>query len=376
MKSRKFSIPNSLLPPGFKDDVSDQAAIEHKYKNLIINLFQTNGYKLVKTPLIEYVHERNSNNLKIKTKNKEKELMIRDDITMQVSRLSGNRLSQITRPLKLCYYGEVVRKRGTMLRPERQFLQVGAECIGENSYLADIEMIDLAYRAINKVGIKNVSIELSSRIFIDKIYTNINSKSKLNEIKSLVRKKDLSNVLKIIPNKYHKYLRDIFACTGNFIGKKKFLKKLIIDNSSKIEVNNLINIIDLFLKKYPTTKFILDLTEVEDKNYHNGIRFTIFAENVRGEIARGGRYNSVNKNLKENATGFTCYMDTILRASSTIEKTNKIMIPFNTSENKKNHLIKKNYIIETFFGKKSIIKEKAIEKKCNYYLKDNKIYIL
>ena len=50
------------------------------------------------------------------------------------------------RPIKLCYYGEVVRDKGSMLRPERQFLQVGAECIGENSYFADMnsdEVIDV-----------------------------------------------------------------------------------------------------------------------------------------------------------------------------------------------------------------------------------------
>ena len=373
MKSNKLSIPNSLLPPGFRDDVSDQAAIEHKYKNLIINLFQTNGYKLVKTPLIEYAKDKSFNNLKIKTKNNENELIIRDDITLQISRLSSNRLSEITRPLKLCYYGEVIRNKGTMLRPERQFLQVGAECIGEKSYLADVEIIDLAYSAINKVGIKNVAIELSSRIFIDKIYKNIKSKNKLNKIKSLVRKKDLENVVRTVPRQYHKYLNNIFACTGNFIGKTKILNKLKIDKSSTNEVNNLIKIMDLLTKKYPKAKFILDLTEVEEKNYHNGIRFTMFAENVRGEIARGGRYNLINKNIEENATGFTCFMDTILRASSIVEKNNKILIPFDTSENKKNYLINKNYIIEIFFGNKRNIKEKAIEKKINYYLENNKI---
>ena len=54
-----------------------------------------------------------------------------------------------------------------MLRPERQFLQVGAECIGESSCLADVEMLDLAYQALKTVGIKNISIDLSSSDFIN-----------------------------------------------------------------------------------------------------------------------------------------------------------------------------------------------------------------
>ena len=59
MKSKKSLITDSLLPPGFSDEVSDKAAIEHKYKNIIINIFQLNGYKLVKTPLIEYENSTN-----------------------------------------------------------------------------------------------------------------------------------------------------------------------------------------------------------------------------------------------------------------------------------------------------------------------------
>ena len=324
MKSKKSLIADSLLPPGFSDEVSDKAAIEHKYKNIIINLFQNNGYKLVKTPLIEYAKNSNLKNiLKIKTQNKEKEIIIRDDITLQISRIS-NRLLKEPRPIKLCYYGEVVRDKGSMLRPERQFLQVGAECIGENSYLADVEMLELAYKALKLVGVKDITIELSSRLFLNQIYSFVKSDAKLKKIKLLVKRKDLNNLKKIISSKYRKQLENIFSCTGNFSNKKNQLKKLVFDKSSKNEINNLININKVFLKKFPNTNFFLDLTEIDDKNYHNGIRFTIFAENVRGEIARGGRYISKNNNLKENATGFTCYMDTILRSSSKNETISEI----------------------------------------------------
>ncbi len=376
MKSKKSLITDSLLPPGFSDEVSDKAAIEHKYKNTIINLFQNNGYKLVKTPLIEYAKNSNLKNiLKIRTKTKQKEIIIRDDITLQISRIS-NRLLREPRPIKLCYYGEVVRDKGSMLRPERQFLQVGAECIGENSYFADVEMLELAYKSLKLVGVKDITIELSSRLFLNKIYSFVKSDEKLRKIKLLVKRKDLSNLKKIISAKYKKQLENIFSCTGNFSNKKNQLKKLVFDKSSKNEINNLININKVFLKKFPNTNFFLDLTETDDKNYHNGIRFTIFAENVRGEIARGGRYISKNNNLKENATGFTCYMDTILRSSSKNEKFKKILVPFSISSQKKSELIKKKYVVETYFGNEKNLKKKAIEKTFESYLRNNKIVSL
>jgi histidyl-tRNA synthetase len=117
---------------------------------------------------------------KILSKKGEK-LIIRDDITLQVARLSKTRLLTKNTPLRLCYYGEVVRKKGTMLRPERQFLQIGAECIGVNSFLADVEMMELAYSSLSLVGINNITIEISSRIFFDTFF---------NDIKNIALKKE------------------------------------------------------------------------------------------------------------------------------------------------------------------------------------------
>ena len=81
-----------LLPPGFKDEIFDEASLEHKYKNLIINLFQSNGYELVKPPLIEYLNSKNNKNtFIIKEKNENNEFVIRNDITLQIARLANAR---------------------------------------------------------------------------------------------------------------------------------------------------------------------------------------------------------------------------------------------------------------------------------------------
>ena len=66
-------------------------------------------------------------------------------------------------------------------------------------------------------------------------------------------------------------------------------------------------------------------------------------------------------------------MDTVLRASLNLENINKILIPFNTSNQKKNELIDKHFVIETHFGNLQNIKKMASKKKCHSYLLDNKI---
>lgn len=365
---------SNIIPEGFKDDVTFQVETEHKFKNIIIKLFQISGFKLIKTPLIEYNEsDLNDNIFKLSTKKNEKELIIRDDITMQVARLSQTRLLNKNRPLKLCYYGEVVRKRGTMLRPERQFLQIGAECIGESSYLADVEMMDLAYSALNAVGIKDITIEISSRIFFDYFINSFKSLKLIYEIKRLVKLKDLNSLLKVLDKKKHSYIKNIFACTGEYRNKKKYLDKLSIDLDTSNEVKNLKNIVNNFSKSNKDVKFFIDLCEIDDKNYHSGIRFTFFANDIRGEIAKGGRYLVKNLNQNDEATGFTCYMDSILRASSFKQIKKKIMIPFKTDKIKIKKLIKQGYTVIKHFNDIKNIKSKSQEQNCKFYLEKNLI---
>ena len=370
-------MPSNILPEGFKDDVTLQVSSEHKFKNMIIRHFELNGFKLVKTPLIEYTDKDTDNNIfKIAVNKSEKKLNIRDDITLQIARLSQTRLPRSKRPLKLCYYGEVVRKKGTMLRPERQFLQIGAECIGENNYLADVEMMELAYESLVLVGIKNITIEVSSRIFFDKFISSSKKNKELNEVKRLIKLKDLKGLLKIIGKKNHEYIKDIFACTGLYNDKKSNLNKLGIDKLTKIEISNIKDIITKFYDKNKKVNFFLDLCEVDDKNYHSGLRFTFFANNVRGEIAKGGRYFVNNSKYEDVATGFTCYMDSILRATSAKNTDKRILVPFDISKIDKKKLIEKNYFLIRNIQNIKINKKLAKVYDCQFYLDNKDIKVL
>ena len=367
-------MSNNLIPEGFKDDVTSEVGTEHDFKNIIVNHFQLNGYDLVKTPLIDFFNSSEGQNVfQLLSKKKEK-LNIRDDITLQVARLSKTRLSKKHPPLRLCYYGEVVRKKGTMLRPERQFLQIGAECIGVKSFLADVEMIELAYSSLSLVGIKDITLEISSRIFFDIFINKIKNLSLKKELKRLIKIKNLSEICKLLDLKKQTYIRDLFSCTGIYKEKKENLTKLAIDKITSDEIENIRNTIRYFSDSHKKVNIFLDLCEIDDKNYHSGIRFTFFANNVRGEIARGGRYVVANSNKNNvGGTGFTCYMDTILRASRIEINEKKILIPFNTSSTKINYLIKRKYSVVRYFGNSLISRKITKDQRCQFYLNENNI---
>ncbi len=361
-----------LIPSGFKDEVTFNAYVEHQYKNKIIDYFKLNGFDLVKTPLIEYKDKLNKNNFFIQNKKLEEELQIRNDITPQIIRVVSSRFTNRKMPIKLCYYGEVVRKSGSMLRPERQFLQVGAETIGSDKVEADIEIINIAYQCLSIIGIKNITIELSSRIFLDKIFNTIKNKKDILKIYKLITTKDLESSLALLDNKNRNFIKNIFSCTGSFNKIKHKLSLLNVDEKTRDEINRIRKIADKLKLKYGD-KLYIDFSELNEKNYHNGIRFTFFAKNVRGEIASGGRYHINNNSIDETATGFTCYMDSIIRASSFANISKKILIPFNASDSIKNKLQKNGYTIFAIFEDFKPIKSKAKKYGCSYYLDNQKI---
>ncbi len=364
---------NFLIPEGFKDHVDFNTNVEHDYKNKIIDYFISNGFDLVKTPLLEFYNENTNNCLFIESKLKKGKLYIRDDITPQIIRIVSSRFKNKSRPLKLCYYGEVVRKQGTMLRPERQFLQVGSEIIGSKSILADVEIIKLAYKSLKEIGIKNITLELTSKIFLDEIFSKIKNFNTLKKIKAYIKLKDKKKSLLLIKNKKDKlFLETLFDLSGDFKNLVKKIESLSISESAKAEIGNIKKIIkEINFKK--NDQIILDFTEIDNKKYHDGIKFTFFAKNIRGEVASGGRYKIKNDLEEESAVGFTCFMDSILRASSFENNSKKILIPYKTSDKIKNKLIKNKYIICSFFGNTSDISLFASKYFCTHIYEKNKI---
>ena len=68
----------------------------------------------------------------------------------------------------------------------------------------------------------------------------------------------------------------IFDCTGSYIKIKNKLALLSDDLIIKNEINNLCKIAES-IKITNNDNIYLDLCEIDEKNYHNGLKFTFFA---------------------------------------------------------------------------------------------------
>ena len=72
-------------------------------------------------------------------------------------------------------------------------------------------------------------------------------------------------------------------------------------------------------------RLTIDPGESRGFEYQTGVSFTLFAKGVRGELGRGGRYELVTG---ESATGFSLYLDSLLRALPAPAAAAKLYLPY------------------------------------------------
>ncbi|HKX08701.1 MAG TPA: ATP phosphoribosyltransferase regulatory subunit, partial [Stellaceae bacterium] len=159
----------ALLPQGLSDLLPPDAGVEARVVAAMMAVLESHGYERVKPPLMEFEENLLSGTGAAMAKEtfrlmdpiSQRMIGLRADMTTQVARIASTRLADAPRPLRLCYAGQVLRVKGSQLRPERQVGQVGAELIGTDSVAADLEVVALAAEALQALGIAGLSVDLT-----------------------------------------------------------------------------------------------------------------------------------------------------------------------------------------------------------------------
>ena len=159
----------ALLPAGLRDILPPAAAHEADVVRRLLAAFAAQGYQQVKPPLIEFEESllaggggaTAGHSFRVMDPVSQRMMAVRADFTPQVARIATTRLANAARPLRLSYAGQVLRVKGSQLRPERQSAQAGFELIGPVAAAADAEVIILAAQALLDLGMREVSVDLS-----------------------------------------------------------------------------------------------------------------------------------------------------------------------------------------------------------------------
>ncbi len=375
----------ALLPAGLQDLLMPAAAHEAEVVRRLIDSFSSEGYDRIKPPLLEFENallsgagETLSDKIfRLMDPSSHRMMGVRADITPQIARIAASRLQNAPRPLRLCYGGDVLQVTGSQLRPERQFTQVGGELIGITENSADAEVILAAVTALEAVGVKDLSVDINLPTLVPAIAKEFGyDAEQALELRVALDRKDAAEVEKIAGENASFFLK-LLNAAGSVQHVIDYAKDLEFSGQAADEFAKLIDVVELVATAAPKLTVTLDLVEHRGFEYHTGTSFIFFAKGVRGELGRGGRYDSVSvDNVTEPATGFTLFMDTVLRALPKPKVARRIFLPHGTRRDEGAALRAQGWI--TISGLKPVENDRAeaLRLSCSHLLENDHIHEL
>jgi len=373
----------ALLPAGLSDVLAPDAAFEASVLERLLSWFSGHGYDRVAPPLIEFEEGLltgigsglTEQTFRLMDPESQKMMAVRADMTPQVARIASARLGQAPRPLRLSYAGQVLRVRGSQLRPERQFTQVGAELIGSPEPGADAEIIATAAGALNESGVANLSCDLGLPTLVPAILKDNGNEGDRDRLRQALDRKDAAAVSELggrIGKETAKTLSALLTAAGPAHETLKRVSGLNFKGAAKTEWDFLIDVIDRIGAAGGDLALTIDPVENRGFEYHTGVTFTFFAKGVRGELGNGGRYVA-NGNGAEPATGVTLFMDTVLRALPSPETSERIYLPTSTSAEEAAKLRREGWIAVAGLSDAKDSSAEAKRLGCSHWLSDGKI---
>jgi histidyl-tRNA synthetase len=158
------------LMKGVRDFLPGDMIKRNYVINKITTVFNKHGFLQIETPAIEmwetlsgkYGEEGDQLTYKF-TDRGERELGLRYDLTVPLSRLVAMHQNEIVRPFKRYQIQPVWRADKPGKGRFREFFQCDIDIVGSKDLLADAEVIQISYEILQSLGFKNYKIRINSR---------------------------------------------------------------------------------------------------------------------------------------------------------------------------------------------------------------------
>ncbi len=158
---------------GTRDILPEEVETWQYIEGIAKELFEKYGYKEIRTPVIESldlfqrgvgettdVVQKEMYNFEDKGGRK---IALRPEGTAGVVRAYiENGLSSEPSPIKLWYKMSMYRYENVQKGRQREFNQIGVELFGSDSYMADVEIIQMCNKFFEKLNIKDIELNINS----------------------------------------------------------------------------------------------------------------------------------------------------------------------------------------------------------------------
>jgi ATP phosphoribosyltransferase regulatory subunit len=328
-------MTNGLLPEGVRDRLAPQADAAATLLRAVIDTISAHGYARVQPPLAEFEDELSGRLKGTATRDlfrlvdpvSARTLALRPDMTAQIGRIATTRLANMARPLRLGYGGQVFKLRGTMLRPERELCQAGAELIGSDSVEAAIEVVLAALEALGSAGVRGITVDLTLPDLVETLAAGPMPlpADKIDAVRKALDAKDAGGLAALGADAY----APLLSAAGPFPAALAHLRAL---DATHVLTPRLDALEAIAAAIGDSARITLDPTERHGFEYQSWLGFSVFGEGLNGEIGRGGSYTLVHaEGREEPAIGFSLYLDPLVDAGLGQSEAKRVFLPLTTN---------------------------------------------
>lgn len=314
---------------GTKDILPDESSNWQRMEETAKNVFSKANFKEIRTPVFEATElfargvgdSTDIVNKEMYTFEKsERSLTLRPENTAGVVRAYiEHGFSRLPQPVKLWYKGPMFRYERPQAGRQRQFHQVGVEMFGSAEPSADAEVINLAVKYLNALGLNNLDIEINS---LGCPECRKNYREAIKE----VLKPHLTDLCEDCNFRYEKNPLRILDCKVDSCKKifeNEDIQKVILGDFICPDCNEHFEKVKEYLKAL-NIPFSVNKLLVRGLDYYNRTVFEIKSNNLGSQnaVCGGGRYDSLVETLGGQPTPAVGWAMGMERLNSLIEKPN------------------------------------------------------
>jgi len=317
-----------MTPPGgMRDLLPPDSMMRTLLWQRLMETFDRHGYQRVTTPPFEYaeVIERGLGTVdrrdlvRFVEPDSGEVALLRPDITPQIARIIATRLQDRPPPWRLSYEGTVVRRRRGRARRQHQVLQCGIECVGLAGPEADAEVIEVAVRACEHVGLREYLVELAQVKIGAEVLEHVPEGARAAVVDTLAAK-DATSLERLLKNagviaSERRRLRTLCDLYGDRTVISTARRRLR-NAAAKRALDELERVIERLEAAGLGERVGIDLSDLRRQSYYTGVSMTLLAEGPGEPLGLGGRYDHLlgRYDAPAPATGFAFEVDNVMWA--------------------------------------------------------------
>jgi histidyl-tRNA synthetase len=321
---------------GMRDFMPEEKEIRDYIEGIIIETYKKDGFQLIETPVVENIERLlgsdGGDNLRLiyrilkrgkKLKKAVSEdpieideltdLGLRYDLTVPLSRFYCNSRADLPMVFKAMQVGNVFRAERAQKGRYRSFKQCDIDIIGDDTKMAEIQLISTTAKALTKLNVKDFVVRINDRrILKDVILSCGFEEDNFENVSITLDKLDkigLEGIKKeLLKKEYSQSKIDNILQAMEEINDKglEILPNYGVSKDVIQEIETVINSVnDIREENY---EIIFDFTLVRGMGYYTGSIFEISYKDLGYSIAGGGRYDEMIGNFigeKIPAIGFS-----------------------------------------------------------------------